>query len=856
MLVLERLLAVPWTDPDTRRRARLLNILLIGVGGLSLIGLLATITAGVVGAYTPEPGFSLYHATGGVLIGVVVIYLIGRYWSSQVASVLFLLFLTAVFALTDEPVEMTSGRTTFIFVIPIMMASVLLWPWASFVMAGLICLLFAIVEMFLLDVVPGVPTMLGFFAVAFVAWLAARSLERTLGDLRRTNLGLDQRVDERTKDLAVALAREHAEAGKNQAILSGIADGVIVFDNDGEAMVANPAIGRILEQPVEEIVGSDIEMLMADDVETGEQERVIELLADRETRRASAKFEWGDKTLSVSFAPVASALGEVTGTVAVFRDFTREAEIDRMKSDFVSIVSHELRTPLTSIQGYLDLLLMGASGPINKQQESFLKITKENAGRLHDLVSDLLDISRIESGGSELDVQVVSVARIVEHAADTLQNEFDERGLTLTLDISPDLPEVFADPSRLIQILTNLLSNAYKYTHEGGATVQARVTGGALQIDVIDTGVGISVEDQAKLFTRFFRAEDTEVRQQPGTGLGLNITKSLVEMHHGEIWVTSEPGKGTTFSFTLPLPAGLVDVAEEEEVEPAPPVLEPTPSPETLEISIPAGPWILVADDEVDVANLFQHQLERAGYRVSVVTQGSNVVKVARQLQPELITLDLLMDVDGLTVLQELKADPSTADIPVVIISVVPEPEKGIALGAADYLVKPLDKGELLRRVRRVMDRENGIARNKILVVDDEIDIVGWLKHFLTHYGYQVSEAYDGIQALEVVATDKPDLILLDMKMPRMDGRTTIRRLREQQDTRHIPIIVLSAQPVGDEAERTQMMDMGVRKFLRKPVTMEQLVAEVKKHLRSVASPEKESLGEPGSTQEVGATEE
>jgi CheY-like chemotaxis protein len=382
--------------------------------------------------------------------------------------------------------------------------------------------------------------------------------------------------------------------------------------------------------------------------------------------------------------------------------------------------------------------------------------------------------------------------------------------------------------------LTNLLSNAYKYTKEGGATVRARACQHAIQIDVIDTGMGISSEDLDSIFSRFFRVQDMEVRQQPGTGLGLNITKSLVEMHGGEIWVESEPGQGSTFSFTLPLPAGMVQVADSALAEADADVKE---AEEPDMVAIPSGPWIMVADDDDHVAQLFKYQLQKEGYRVAVVNQGSQVVNVARQLRPELITLDLLMEVDGFTILQQLRADPITSDIPVVIISVLPESESGLALGAVDYLIKPLDEDELLRCVRRILDELDGGARNRILVVDDEIDIVGWLKHSLTHFGYDVSVAYDGIQALEVVAADKPDLILLDLKMPRMDGRTTIHRLREQEETRDIPIIVLSANSLGDETEQAQMVRMGVREFLRKPVSVEDLVQEVQRQLGPVSAP-------------------
>jgi PAS domain S-box-containing protein len=647
-----------------------------------------------------------------------------------------------------------------------------------------------------------------------------------LEDLRAINVELDQRVAARTKDLADALARAYAESSKNQAILEGIADGVIVFDQDGQAIVANPAMGMILGIPSQELLGRDIESMMGHDVALEEREIIVAMLKEGGLLRSGLKFGWGEKMLSVSFAPVHGQPDEVTGTVAVYRDFTREAEIDQMKSDFVSIVSHELRTPLTAIKGYLDLLLLGAAGPITQQQQNFLEIAKGNAGRLHGLVSDLLDLSRIESGRAELDLQVVVLPQIVEQVVDTLRYEFEVRDLALTIDVPPDLPELFGDPVRITQILTNLLSNAYKYTSAGSVTLRVRQIQGALQVDVADTGLGISGSDQEKLFTRFFRARDTMVRQQAGTGLGLNITQSLIELHGGDIWVESEPGKGSTFSFTLPLPAGLVRVPEATGREPV-----ETDIHESM--AIPAGPWILVVDDDPDVAKLFHLQLQKEGYRVSVVNQGSRVVDVARQLQPELITLDLLMDVDGITVLKQLKADPVTAAIPVVVVSVVAEPHEGLALGAADYLIKPLDEGELLSCVRRVLEpREDGIG-DKILVVDDETDIVGWLKLSLNHYGYQVTEAYDGIQALAAVANDTPDLILLDLRMPHMDGRTTIQRLRQQEEGRHIPIIVLSADAVGDEAERARMAEMGVQEFLRKPVALESLVGEVRRHLET-----------------------
>jgi len=835
MVFWNHLMDIPTLDPEDARRRRLLNILLLGTFAGTLLLLLWIILYGALGWTDTQADFvQPLVGTLGMVVGIAIVYLVNRYGSGTLAAWLFLVIVMLVGTFADPELgEVVNGHSSAVYVIPIITASVILPPYSSFAVAGLVSLWVTALSLYL-GMVPNVFLMVIYFVIALVSWLSSLSLQRALVDLRAINLELDQRVDERTLDLAEALAREHAEANRSQAILSGIADGVIVLGDNGQAIVANPAIGRILERSTDAILGTDIQALMSDYVDELDQERIVQLLGDREMRRTSLKFGWGDKTLSVSFAPVADDVGRLAGTVAVFRDFTREAQIDQMKSDFISIVSHEMRTPLTSIKGYLDLVLMGAAGALGKQQTSFLAIARDNSIRLNQLVADLLDISRIESGKAELEVQVVSVGDVVDQVVDSLQKEFVDRDLTLTLDVPPDLPELFGDPSRIAQILTNLLSNAYKYTKEGGATVRARASRHAIQVDVIDTGMGISSEDLDSLFSRFFRAQDMEVRQQPGTGLGLNITKSLVEMHGGEIWVESEPGQGSTFSFTLPLPAGMVQVSDSALVE-ADADFREAEEPDV--VAIPSGPWIMVADDDDHVAQLFKFQLQKEGYRVAVVNQGSQVVNVARQLRPELITLDLLMEVDGFTILQQLRVDPITSDIPVVIISVLPESESGLALGAVDYLIKPLDEDELLRCVRRILDELDGGARNRILVVDDEIDIVGWLKHSLTHFGYDVSVAYDGIQALEVVAADKPDLILLDLKMPRMDGRTTIHRLREQEETRDIPIIVLSANSLGDETEQAQMVRMGVREFLRKPVSVEDLVQEVQRQLGPVSAP-------------------
>jgi CheY-like chemotaxis protein/two-component sensor histidine kinase len=505
--------------------------------------------------------------------------------------------------------------------------------------------------------------------------------------------------------------------------------------------------------------------------------------------------------------------------VVVLHDITREAEVDRMKSEFVSIVSHELRTPMTVIKGYVELLLTGTSTPAETQHD-FLEIIRTNADRLGSMVNELLDVSRIEAGKVQMNFQPVAVRSAIHEVATMLQKSFEDQGIQLNLNIPDNLPDVPADPGRLAQILTNLLSNALKYTLEGHVDVSAHVTDGFVQVDVRDSGIGMSEDDQAKLFTRFFRASTARTHEISGTGLGLSITRSLVEMHGGHIWVKSVVGQGSTFSFTMPvLPASLAKMA-------------PEAVPPTVMRRRSAQSKILVVDDELRVAQLFAQQLEGDGHTVLVTTHGKDALPLARREQPNLILLDVVMpDIDGFEVLAQLKQDLDTKSIPVIVTSIVAEEEKGFALGAADYLVKPLDNRQLLVSVRRVLTQLDRATPGTVLVVDDEADIRHWLSVELTRQGCLVTEAQNGEECLAAVAAHSPDLILLDLNMPQLDGRTVIHKLKENPQTAGIPIIVLTANAVDPEREKVQMLGMGVKQFLTKPVSAEMLTGEVRRQL-------------------------
>jgi signal transduction histidine kinase len=240
--------------------------------------------------------------------------------------------------------------------------------------------------------------------------------------------------------------------------------------------------------------------------------------------------------------------------VAVFRDITKEAEIDRMKSEFLSMAAHELRAPMTSIKGYSDMLLMGLAGEQNERQKQFLDTIKANVDRVLEMVNEFSEISRLETGALKLDAEPLHMHDLVSEVITSLQPQIEAKEINLTVEVPPELPKVWGDHTRVIQILTNLITNAYKYTPEKGQiTISTQWIDDSVQVDVADTGIGISPQDQEKLFTRFFRADHPEIRRVAGTGLGLSITKSIVEMHGGQIWVESQLGEGSIFSFTLPL---------------------------------------------------------------------------------------------------------------------------------------------------------------------------------------------------------------------------------------------------------------------------------------------------------------
>jgi GAF domain-containing protein/nitrogen-specific signal transduction histidine kinase len=374
------------------------------------------------------------------------------------------------------------------------------------------------------------------------------------------NANLYELIRDQAERLGTMLRKEQVEASRSQAILEAVADGVLVTGPDNHITFVNTSTVRILEVDEARLLGSPLDMFAG---LAGAWIETIQLWSAEPALYKNAEMYAEQLTLAngriilVHLAPVILQ-NDFLGTVSIFRDITREVEVDRLKSEFVATVSHELRTPMTAIKGYVDILTMGAAGALNENQMHFLDVVRNNIDRLNILVSDLLDISRIESGRVTLNTRSVNLYEIAEEVVtETLRrSQTENKPMALSVDAPKNLPPVLGDTDRVRQILSNLVNNAYNYTPENGTIhVNIHQENGDLQVDVEDNGIGIKADDQARLFERFYRGEHPLVLATPGTGLGLPIVRQLIEMHKGKLWMKSTgiPGEGSTFSFTLPI---------------------------------------------------------------------------------------------------------------------------------------------------------------------------------------------------------------------------------------------------------------------------------------------------------------
>jgi PAS domain S-box-containing protein len=495
---------------------------------------------------------------------------------------------------------------------------------------------------------------------------------------------------------------EEAENRKTQLeqVFASTSDGFLVLDLEGRIVALNQQGGELLGVGPEQVMRRPFARLveMLDRAVAWEDKGGKALVEAVEKRAASA----GDlelrvperRTLRWQTTPTRDLLGNTVGVTVTFRDVTREREIDRMKTEFVSTVSHELRTPLSSIKGSLHLLLSDPGLQLDDTQRRLIDISVKNTDRLIRLINNILDVSKIEAGRMTLELGSFRPAEFITMAVEGIRGFADSRGVGLVQEVPDDLPALQVDFDRMVQVVTNLLSNAIKFSPVGGrVTVAARDLGGEVEIRVIDQGRGIAPQDMGRLFHKFQQLDGSTVREVGGTGLGLAICRGIVEEHGGRIGVESQLGAGATFIVTLPAPRaeGVAEAGPAQGAEEA--------------------PLVLVVDDEPDIRTLLHDQLELEGFRVISAGRALEAIELAREHRPDVITMDLMLpDLDGFETIRLLREHPETRETPVVLLTAVEvEPGDSRALGATVYLTKPFSNAALLKAIRANLRAPRGV---------------------------------------------------------------------------------------------------------------------------------------------------
>ncbi len=488
--------------------------------------------------------------------------------------------------------------------------------------------------------------------------------------------------------------------------------------------------------------------------------------------RANASLE---ATVAARTAALQAANAELQRAKAC-ADTARHAaeEANQFKTQFLANMSHELRTPLNAIINFTDFMGAKRYGTLTERQQELQQRVINNAEHLLGLINDILDLSKIEAGRMDLFREPTDLGQMLRGVMSTTVGLTKDKGLELELELPDAMPEVNVDKQRIRQVLLNLLSNAAKFTEQGRITLRATLADEQMvELAVQDTGIGIA-QDRLHLVFEEFRQIDGELtRQHQGTGLGMPISKRLVELHGGRMWLESTPGAGTTFFFTIPV--------------------HEAPAPVACVLDAPAAdaaaPVVVVVDDDLASQQILQLHLGAAGYTVHAVGDSRQALPTIIQLRPQLVILDLLMPYkDGWEVLAELRTNPTTADIPVVLCSIVDEQGMGLALGANDYLVKPVRADRLHATIQRWLQ-----PAASVLVIDDDEESRQILRTLLEEAQYQVREADNGRSGLAAVQSATPDLVLLDLMMPDMDGFQVLAKLRADPRYADLPVIVVTA---------------------------------------------------------------
>jgi PAS domain S-box-containing protein len=668
--------------------------------------------------------------------------------------------------------------------------------------------------------------------------------------------------------------RTQAALQNSQALFAGIVaiadDAIISIDSNQRITLFNSGAERIFGYSAAEAIGQPLDLLLPMRFATAHRQHVDEFgQSPNSARRMGERREiYGCRKDGTEFPAEASIsklnLGGKTVYTVYLHDVSDRKQIERMKDEFISVVSHELRTPLTSIHGSLGMLASGLLQPDSPQGQRLLQIATDSTERLVRLINDILDIERIESGKVKMEKESCDVTELITEAVNVMQPLADKAGITLSVSSLPI--QVWADPDRIVQTLTNLLSNAIKFSPSGSTvwlsvelgarseergareteverTGRAGNTGGDIQnpkfkiqnsnfsdplapcsslltphitFQVKDTGRGIPADKLDSIFERFQQVDSTDSRKHDGTGLGLAICRSIVQQHDGRIWVESVLGEGSTFYFTLPILQAKSSREADNSLTP-PSLLTPDSSP-----------LILICDDDPHVGTELQTLLEHKGYRTVVVHSGQEAIASTATLHPDAILLDLLMPkMNGWEVMAKLKERSDTKDIPIVICSICAPSQSPLSQNSSAWVSKPVDENSLFDSLKLALAKNARPVR--VLLVEDDAELAELLLALLKSHNIETFLAKNGREAIRLSQEIKPDLLILDLILPQVDGFGVVEWLHQHDRLYSIPLVVYSAKDL-DQSERNRLK-LGHTEFLTKgrvsPQEFEQRVLEL-----------------------------
>jgi PAS domain S-box-containing protein len=623
-----------------------------------------------------------------------------------------------------------------------------------------------------------------------------------------------------------------------QAIVTSATDAIACTDEAGRVVLWNLAAERMFGRSREDMLGQLLLAVIPERHRDAHEHGMRRLGRSGEGRLIGRTAELTAVRGDGSEFPIELSLGTWAAGGAryfsgIIRDISerkraenaiqaaREAADDasRAKSLFLANMSHELRTPMNAIIGYSEMLLEDAQDESNEAVAGDLRKVLGAGKHLLSLINDVLDLSKIEAGKMDLYIERFEIGAMVEEVVATIEALIERNKNRLRIDVDPSLSQMRADVTKVRQALFNLLSNATKFTHEGEIVlrVESESVDGEdwVRLAVSDSGIGIPPEKLGHVFEEFSQAEDTTSRDYGGTGLGLPISQRFCRMMGGDILVESNPGEGSTFTIRLPMEV----TPEESAADDAP--LAPMPEHGAQRV-------VLVIDDDPNALELLERTLRGAGVQVVTASNGGEALRLARELHPVAITLDVVMPgIDGWEVLQGLKADPATRDIPVIMVTMTDDRSLGYALGATEFLTKPVQRTQLLKLLERYAPQD---AERRALIVDDSSESREMLRRALETEGWQVSEAENGRVGLEKVAEQAVSLILLDLIMPVMDGFEFVMEMRKLDASSTIPIVVVTAKDVTEE-DRLRLNSRVVSLVEKSGLDRESLLAQVRKQV-------------------------